>query len=75
MPSGVQFSFFASAFTFGGPDLPPSSIPFADFFAGAEAGAYQRLPAYVFDFEQIVEAHRLLESGEARGKIVVRAPN
>jgi len=75
LPSGVQFSFFASAFTFGGPDLPLSSIPFADFIACAEAGAYPCVPAHVFDFEQIVEAHRLLESGEARGKIVVRAPN
>jgi NADPH:quinone reductase-like Zn-dependent oxidoreductase len=69
MPSGVQFSFFASAFVFGGPDLPLSEIPFADFLA------YDAAPAHVFTFEQIVEAHRLMESGEARGKIVVSTPD
>jgi NADPH:quinone reductase-like Zn-dependent oxidoreductase len=62
MPSGVHFSFFASAFVFGGADLPLAQIPFADFVTMA-------------DFEHIVDAHRLMESGEARGKIVVRAPS
>ncbi len=74
LPSGVHFSFFASAFVFGGPDLPLSEIPFADFVARSERGVYQCAPAHVFDFEQIVEAHRLMESGAALGKIVVRAP-
>jgi NADPH:quinone reductase-like Zn-dependent oxidoreductase len=73
MPSGVHFSFFASAFVFGGADLPLSQIPFADFVANADRGIYKSAPAHVFDFEQIVEAHRLMESGTARGKIVVRA--
>ena len=72
MPGGMQFSFFASAFTFGEPDLPLSLIPFGDFVARAERGVYRTAPAHVFDFEQIVEAHRLMESGAARGKIVVR---
>ena len=31
-------------------------------------------PAHVFEFADIVAAHRLIESGEARGKIVVRGP-
>jgi NADPH:quinone reductase-like Zn-dependent oxidoreductase len=75
MPSGVHFSFFASAFVFGGPDLPLASIPFRDFVASAERGAYKSAPAHVFDFERIVDAHRLMESGEARGKIVVRGPS
>jgi NADPH:quinone reductase-like Zn-dependent oxidoreductase len=74
MPSGMQFSFFASAFVFGSADLPLSHIPFADFVARAERGSYRCAPAHVYDFEQIVEAHRLMESGGARGKIVVRAP-
>jgi NADPH:quinone reductase len=71
LPSGVQFSFFASAFMFGGPDLPLSAIPFADFVARADRGVYKSAPAHVFDFGQVVEAHRLMESGTARGKIVV----
>jgi hypothetical protein len=28
-------------------------------------------PARVFDFDEIQDAHRLLESGEANGKLVV----
>jgi NADPH:quinone reductase-like Zn-dependent oxidoreductase len=74
MPSGVQFSFFASAFMFGGPEVPLAGIPFAGIVRAAERGAYRVTPAHVFDFEHIVAAHRLMESGESRGKIVVRAP-
>jgi NADPH:quinone reductase-like Zn-dependent oxidoreductase len=74
MPSGMQFSFFASALVFGTPNLPLSDIPFGDFIARAERGVYKAAPAHVFDFSQIVEAHRLIESGNARGKIVVVAP-
>jgi RNA polymerase sigma factor (sigma-70 family) len=74
LQSGVHFSFFASAFMFGGPDLPLSQIPFADFVACADRGVYRSAPAHVFDFDQIVEAHRLMESSDARGKIVVRVP-
>ncbi len=72
LPSGLQFSFFASAFMFGEPEFPLSLIPFQDFVTRAEAGIYRVKPAHVFDFEQIVDAHRLLESGAARGKIVIR---
>jgi NADPH:quinone reductase-like Zn-dependent oxidoreductase len=75
LPSGVHLSFFASAFVFGGPDLPLARIPFADFVARVERGVYRAAPAHVFAFEQIVQAHRLMESGEARGKIVVSTPN
>jgi NADPH:quinone reductase len=74
MPSGMQFSFFASAFEFGTPNLPLSDIPFADFIARTERGTYKTSPAHVFPFEQIADAHRLMESGDARGKIVVVAP-
>jgi len=74
MPSGMQFSFFASAFVFGTTSLPLSDIPFGDFIARAERGVYKVAPAHVFEFGQIVEAHRLMESGNARGKIVVVAP-
>jgi NADPH:quinone reductase len=72
LPSGVQFSFFASAFVFGNDDLPLSHIPFAEFIKYAEHGVLQIQPAHVFAFDEIVAAHRLLESGKAGGKIVVR---
>jgi NADPH:quinone reductase-like Zn-dependent oxidoreductase len=71
LPSGVQFSFFASAFVFGQPELPLAHLPFADFVSRAERGEYRGAPAHVFEFDQIVAAHRLMESGAARGKIVV----
>jgi NADPH:quinone reductase-like Zn-dependent oxidoreductase len=73
-PSGAQLSFLASPFVFGTANLPMSEIPFADFVARAERGEYKTAPAHVFDFgaEAMVEAHRLIESGAARGKIVAR---
>src|SRR5262249_53139765 len=50
MPSGMHFSFFASAFMFGEPDLPLAQIPFADFVTRAERGAYKSAPAHIFHF-------------------------
>jgi NADPH2:quinone reductase len=35
------------------------------------AGVYKAKPAKKFRFEEIREAHRLIESGQANGKIVV----
>lgn len=73
LPSGVQLSFFASAFAFGG-EVPLSRIPFQQIADDAARGVLRARPAHVFDFADIVAAHRLMESGEARGKIVVRGP-
>ena len=36
-----------------------------------EDGTYKAKPARVFRFEEIREAHRLMEAGAANGKIVV----
>lgn len=72
MPSGVQLSFFASAFTFGNPEYPLSDIPFQRFADLAAAGTYKAKPARVFRFDQIQEAHRVMEAGQANGKLVVR---
>lgn len=70
MPSGVQFSFFGS-FEIGTTAYPISAIPFGKIVANAEAGIYQAKPARVFGFEEIAEAHRLMEAGQAGGKLVV----
>ena len=70
MPSGVQFSFFGS-FEVGTEGYPISAIPFQDIVAKAEAGIYQAKPARVFAFEEIAEAHRIMEAGQAGGKLVV----
>ena len=72
LPSGVQLSFFASAFAFGTPDVPLSRIPFQQFADDAARGVLRARPAHVFDFTDIVAAHQLMESGTARGKIVIR---
>ena len=70
MPSGVQFSFFGS-FEVGTAAYPISAIPFRDIVAKAEAGVYQAKPVRVFAFEEIADAHRVMEAGEAAGKLVV----
>jgi NADPH:quinone reductase-like Zn-dependent oxidoreductase len=71
MPSGVQFSFFASAFTFGSSEYPLADIPFQTIVDHAKAGIYHAKPARVFAFDEIQDAHRLMESNRANGKIVV----
>jgi len=70
MPSGVQFSFFGS-FEIGTPAYPISAIPFQEIVTKAETGAYQAKPARVFAFEEIADAHRVMDAGQAGGKLVV----
>jgi NADPH:quinone reductase-like Zn-dependent oxidoreductase len=72
MPSGVHLSFFGSAFVTGSPQYPLSDIPFQTIVERAAAGVYQAKPARVFGFDELPEAHRLMESSRANGKIVVR---
>jgi NADPH2:quinone reductase len=68
---GVHFSSFVS-WSFGTPDCPLSDIPFQTILDRVASGAYKAKPARVFRFEDIQQAHRLLETNEAGGKIVVR---
>jgi NADPH:quinone reductase-like Zn-dependent oxidoreductase len=70
MPGGVQFSFFGS-FYLGAEGYPLAAIPVAEMVAKAEAGTYKAKPVRVFAFADIVEAHRVMESGQAGGKMVV----
>jgi NADPH2:quinone reductase len=72
MPSGTHLSVFASALVTGTPEFPLSEIPFQDIVDRVAAGTYKAKPAKVFRFEDIQEAHRLMESNQANGKIVVR---
>ncbi len=72
MPSGVQLSFFASAFTFGNADYPLAGIPLQQMIDRAADGTYKAKPARVFRLDQIQDAHRLMEANAANGKIVVR---
>ena len=72
IPSGRQLSVFASAVVTGSAEFPLSEIPFQDIIDRVASGNYQARPARVFGFEEIQAAHRLMESNEAGGKIVIR---
>jgi NADPH:quinone reductase len=74
LPTGVQLSLYASAFVLGTPAYPLSEVPLEAIFEQVAAGKLQGEPVRVFPFDQIVEAHRVLESGTAGGKMVVRTP-
>ena len=71
LPSGVQFSFYGSAFVLGTSAFPLTEIPLTQLIGNAENGIYQAKPARVFGFDDIVEAHRVMESGLAGGKMTV----
>jgi NADPH:quinone reductase len=51
--------------------FPLSLVPFQEIVAKVEAGTFRAKPSRVLSFEQIVEAHRIMESGQAAGKLVV----
>ena len=74
MPSGRQFSFFGS-FEVGTDAFPLATIPLQGIVNKVEAGDYNARPARLFAFEEITEAHRLMDAGEAGGKLVVMVGN
>jgi NADPH:quinone reductase-like Zn-dependent oxidoreductase len=71
LPSGVHYSLFGS-FMFGAPEFPVSEVPMQSIVDRVAAGDYKAKPVKVFRFEDIREAHRLMDSGQANGKIVVK---
>lgn len=70
MASGVYLTFFGS-FVFGTPGFPLSDVPLQMIAEQVEAGRFQAKPSRVFRFEEIREAHRVMEANEAHGKMVV----
>ena len=70
MASGVYLTFFGS-FVFGTPGFPLSDVPLQAITADIAAGRYKAKPSRVFRFEDIQEAHRVMESNKAAGKMVV----
>jgi NADPH:quinone reductase-like Zn-dependent oxidoreductase len=70
MASGVYLTFFAS-FAFGTPGFPLSDVPLQKIAEDAAAGRLDVKPARIFGFEEIREAHRVMEANEAAGKMVV----
>jgi NADPH:quinone reductase len=70
MSSGVYLTFFGS-FVFGTPGFPLSDVPLQSIASEVAAGRYKAKPSRVFRFEEIREAHRVMEANEAGGKMVV----
>jgi NADPH:quinone reductase-like Zn-dependent oxidoreductase len=70
MASGVNWNFFGS-FVFGTPGFPLSDVPLQDIARQVAEGKLDAKPTRVFSFDQIHEAHRAMEAGEAGGKMVV----
>jgi NADPH:quinone reductase-like Zn-dependent oxidoreductase len=70
MSSGVYLTFFAS-FMFGTPGFPLSDVPLHQIARDAAAGRLDVRPARIFGFDDIREAHRVMETGDAGGKMVV----
>lgn len=70
MASGVYLTFFGS-FVFGTPGFPLSDVPLQQIAADAAAGRLDVKPTRIFRFEEIREAHRVMEANEASGKMVV----
>jgi len=71
LPSGVQLSTFASAFVLGDEAFRTSEVPLQEIVDKAGRGVFAAKPVRVFKFDQIVDAHRLMDSGRAGGKLVV----
>ena len=71
LPSGVALSTFASAFVLGGDGFPITDVPVQAIVQKAERGVFDVHPARVFAFDEIVDAHRVMDAGDAGGKLVV----
>jgi len=70
MASGVNWNFLGS-FVFGTPGFPLSDVPLEDIARQVAEGKLDAKPTRILSFDQIHEAHRVMEAGEAGGKMVV----
>jgi NADPH:quinone reductase-like Zn-dependent oxidoreductase len=70
MSSGVYLTFFGS-FVFGTPGFPLSDVPLQEIAHDVAAGRIKAKPWRVFGFDEVREAHRVMEAHEAQGKMVV----
>jgi NADPH:quinone reductase-like Zn-dependent oxidoreductase len=68
--SGVYLTFLVS-FVFEKPGCSLSDVPLQAIAADVEAGRYRAKPSRVFRFEDIQEARHVMESNEAKGKMVM----
>jgi hypothetical protein len=55
----------------GTPGFPLSDVPLQGIAADVAAGRYRAKPSRVSRFEDIREAHRVMDANQAKGKMVV----
>jgi NADPH:quinone reductase-like Zn-dependent oxidoreductase len=67
---GVKLTTFASLLL-GTQEFPLADIPMQELVNRVSDGSYQARPAQVLPFEQIADAHRLMESNSVNGKIAI----
>ena len=71
IPSSIKLTSFGSAFVIGNKEFPYSEIPMQKIIADIEQNKIQNILTKTFSFDKIIEAHQLMESNNANGKIVV----
>jgi NADPH2:quinone reductase len=71
MPTGVHLSFFGSPH-FGMPGIEVSDVPMQKIAEDVAKGRYKAKPSQVFQFEDIMKAHQVMEQGSGVGKLVVK---
>ncbi|MBH3426036.1 MULTISPECIES: zinc-binding alcohol dehydrogenase family protein [Pseudomonas] len=71
LPAAVKLNFFGSGLL-GTQDMPLKDSPLLWIAKEIEAGRMPSIRTKTFDFEQIPDAHRLIESNGALGKLVVK---
>ncbi len=70
MPSSINLNFFAS-FMLGSKQFPLSNVPLQQMINNVEKGCYQAKPAKIMNFNDIAQAHELMENNQVKGKIVI----
>ncbi len=71
IPSSVKLTSFGSAFVFGNKDFPYSTIPMQKIISDIENKLIPNILTKTYEFKEIIEAHKLMESNNVNGKIVV----
>jgi NADPH:quinone reductase len=70
MASGVNLTLFVG-WVWGSPGFPLSDVPLGGIARQVQNGQLEAKPSRIFQFDEIREAHRIMEAGEAGGKMVV----
>lgn len=72
LPNGIRLTALASAFAFGQKGFEFSKIPLQQIITDIETGRIPNILRKTLPASEIREAHRLVEAGEANGKIVIQ---